>query len=122
MEVKEFANLSNRMARRVAWSRQESGERRGGFTGGIHPQGGNQVSRKYREVINSRGELKIMANSNSSSGGVGVFGLLGVAFVVLKLTGVINWSWWLVTLPFWGGLVIVVVVLAIAFLLHLKWG
>jgi phosphoglycerol transferase MdoB-like AlkP superfamily enzyme len=40
-------------------------------------------------------------------------GLLGVAFVVLKLTGVINWSWWLVTLPFWGGLAIVLVILII---------
>lgn len=28
--------------------------------------------------------------------------LLGIAFVVLKLTNVINWSWWWVTLPFWG--------------------
>lgn len=28
--------------------------------------------------------------------------MLGVAFVVLKLCGVIDWSWWLVTLPFWG--------------------
>lgn len=34
---------------------------------------------------------------------VGVFGLLGVLFVGLKLCDVINWSWWLVTLPFWGG-------------------
>ena len=48
-----------------------------------------------------------MSNSSSSSG-IGVFGLLGVAFVVLKLTGYINWSWWLVTLPFWGGLALVV--------------
>lgn len=29
--------------------------------------------------------------------------LLGVVFVVLKLAGVIAWSWWMVTLPFWGG-------------------
>jgi len=42
-------------------------------------------------------------NSSSSSSGIGVFGLLGVAFVVLKLTGHITWSWWLVTLPSWGG-------------------
>ena len=35
-------------------------------------------------------------------------GLLGTAFVVLKLTGVIDWSWWLVTLPFWAGLALVV--------------
>lgn len=27
--------------------------------------------------------------------------LLGVAFVVLKLCGVIDWSWWWVTAPFW---------------------
>lgn len=32
-----------------------------------------------------------------------LLGLLGIAFVVLKLTAVISWSWWLVTLPFWGG-------------------
>ena len=43
-------------------------------------------------------------SSSSSSGGIGVLGLLGVVFVTLKLTGFINWSWWLVTLPFWGGL------------------
>lgn len=34
---------------------------------------------------------------------IGVAGLLGVAFVVLKLMGYIYWSWWLVTLPFWVG-------------------
>lgn len=33
-----------------------------------------------------------------------IVGLLGVAFVILKLCNVIDWSWWLVTLPFWGGL------------------
>lgn len=53
--------------------------------------------------------------SSSSGGGVGVIGLLGVAFVVLKLCGVINWPWWYVTLPFWGGLVLVVGVAIIIF-------
>jgi len=48
------------------------------------------------------------------SGGIGVVGLLGVVFVTLKLLGVINWSWWWVTLPFWGGLALVVVIFAIA--------
>jgi hypothetical protein len=52
-------------------------------------------------------------SSSSSSSGIGVLGLLGVAFVVLKLTGFINWSWWWVTVPFWGGLVIVLAILAI---------
>lgn len=54
------------------------------------------------------------SSSSSSSGGIGVFGLLGVAFVVLKLLGVINWSWWWVTLPFWGGAVLFLLILAIA--------
>jgi hypothetical protein len=34
--------------------------------------------------------------------GVGIIGLLGIVFVTLKLTEYINWSWWLVTLPFWA--------------------
>jgi membrane-bound ClpP family serine protease len=55
-----------------------------------------------------------MSNSNNSSSGIGVAGLLGVAFVILKLTEVIDWSWWYVTLPFWGGIIIVLGVLAIA--------
>jgi len=47
--------------------------------------------------------------------GVGLTGLLGLIFVVLKLTGVINWSWWWVTLPFWGGAVIGLLFLALLF-------
>ncbi len=38
-----------------------------------------------------------------SNEGIGVLGLLGIVFVALKLIGVIQWSWWLVTAPFWGG-------------------
>ena len=43
-----------------------------------------------------------MSSESKSSGGIGVLGLLGVVFVTLKLCGVINWSWWWVTAPFWG--------------------
>lgn len=50
-------------------------------------------------------------SSNGASGGVSVLGLLGVAFVVLKLVGIIDWSWWWVTAPFWGGLAIGAVIL-----------
>ena len=57
-----------------------------------------------------------MSKESSSSGGIDVFGLLGVAFVVLKLTGYIDWSWWYVTLPFWGGAAFVLGVLLIALL------
>ena len=37
----------------------------------------------------------------SASGGVGVLGLLGAAFVVLKLCGVVSWGWNIVLAPFW---------------------
>lgn len=36
--------------------------------------------------------------------------LLFLVFLTLKLTGVIAWSWWLVTMPLWGGLAIVFIV------------
>jgi hypothetical protein len=52
-------------------------------------------------------------NSSSSSGGIGVLGLLGVAFVTLKLLGKIDWSWWYVTMPFWGGIVFILLLLII---------
>lgn len=57
------------------------------------------------------------SSSSSSSSGIGVFGLLGITFVVLKLCKVIDWSWWYVTMPFWGGLALVLVILLIAFLI-----
>jgi len=42
-------------------------------------------------------------NSTSASSGISIIGLLGVVFIVLKLTGNIDWSWWWVLAPFWGG-------------------
>ena len=45
-------------------------------------------------------------SKSKSNDGTGL-GLLGVAFVILKLAGFIDWSWWFVTLPFWGSLAIV---------------
>ena len=42
-----------------------------------------------------------MASKNSSSSGIGLTGVLFVVFLVLKLTGNIDWSWWWVTSPLW---------------------
>ncbi len=38
---------------------------------------------------------------NKSKGGIGFAGLLTIAFIVLKLCNVINWSWWWVLSPVW---------------------
>lgn len=43
--------------------------------------------------------------------GVGLNGLLFITFLVLKLTQVIDWSWWWVTAPLWIPLALGIVVL-----------
>lgn len=60
-----------------------------------------------------------MSQSSSSSGGVGVTGLLGVAFVVLKLTNVITWPWLWVLAPFWIPLGLLLIFLLIVVMV---WG
>lgn len=45
--------------------------------------------------------------------GLGVCDVLGIVFIVLKLVGVISWSWWWVLAPFWIPLAIVVICLVI---------
>ena len=62
-----------------------------------------------------------MSNSNSSSaGGTGFSGLLAVAFIVLKLTGVIDWSWWWILAPVWIPVAIAAAVVLIYLLCLLK--
>lgn len=60
-----------------------------------------------------------MASSGGSSGGIGFAGLLTVAFVVLKLTGYIDWSWWWVTSPMWISLLLVLAILGVVFVCYL---
>lgn len=45
-----------------------------------------------------------MATNNASRGGVGFFTLLGLLFIGLKLTGFVDWEWWVVLAPIWGQL------------------
>ena len=51
---------------------------------------------------------------SSTVGGVGFVGMLTIAFIVLKLCKVINWSWWWVTAPFWIPIGIVALCVIIA--------
>lgn len=53
-----------------------------------------------------------MSKPESSTSGVGILDVVQIVFIILKLCGVINWSWWVVLLPLWvvvaiGGVVIV---------------
>lgn len=57
-----------------------------------------------------------MTNSNSSVSGSGLSlaSVLGIVFIVLKLVGVINWSWLWVLAPFWIPLVLFASIFLIA--------
>ena len=59
-------------------------------------------------------------NNNTASGGIGLrnwfTGLLTVAFIVLKLTGVIDWSWLWVLSPIWVTALIAIAILLIVVL------
>ena len=49
--------------------------------------------------------------------GVVVCNILGIIFIVLKLIGTIDWSWWWVLAPFWIPIAIVILcVIIFAFL------
>ena len=55
-----------------------------------------------------------MENKNkSASGSIGFTGLLTIAFIVLKLCKVIDWSWWWVLSPLWISVGLAILVLAI---------
>jgi transmembrane Fragile-X-F protein len=51
--------------------------------------------------------------TTGNSNGVGFFSLLFLVFLVLKLTRVIDWSWWWVTAPLWAPMLAVLAVFGI---------
>ena len=54
---------------------------------------------------------------NESNGGIGISMILFLIFLVLKLTNVINWSWWWVTSPLWIGAAFAIIVVAIVLII-----
>jgi len=56
--------------------------------------------------------------SEESTGSLGFTGLLAILFIALKLTSVINWSWWWVLSPLWIplgiGIVVIIIISIIA--------
>jgi len=49
-------------------------------------------------------------NNNTKSGGLSLSTVLFLVFLVLKLTHLIDWSWWWVCSPIWIPLAIVIVI------------
>lgn len=62
-------------------------------------------------------------NTKTTTTGVSLLGVLQIIFIVLKLCGLIDWSWWKVFIPMWidlgiiaGFLLLYLVVLVIAYI------
>lgn len=58
-----------------------------------------------------------MENSNLKGGSFFLEALL-VAFIVLKLCGVIDWSWWVILLPLWAPIVLAIAVIAVIIIIR----
>lgn len=56
-------------------------------------------------------------NKTTVNGGIGFTGLLQVAFIVLKLMGVINWSWIWVLSPTWIDIILIILAIIVFIIL-----
>jgi len=59
-------------------------------------------------------------SASASARGIGFIGLLFITFLVLKLTHVISWSWWWVTAPLWGSVLVILLFLIVVYVIA-KW-
>ena len=66
-------------------------------------------------LVLDKGEKMSKNNSNTTTG-IGFCGLLTIAFIVLKLVGVIKWSWFWVLAPTW-----IPMLIAIGFIILIIW-
>ena len=61
-------------------------------------------------------------NSNKgASGGIGFCGLLEIVFIVLKLIGVIKWSWLWVLSPIWLPTAVIVLIIILIYVWEKHW-
>lgn len=50
---------------------------------------------------------------NDEKHSLGILDVLQIIFIVLKLTNLINWSWWAVLIPLWIDLAMIVLAIII---------
>lgn len=61
--------------------------------------------------------VRVYHENDASKGGIGFAGVLQVAFIVLKLCKVIDWSWWCVLLPTIIPIGLAAMIIAVAFII-----
>lgn len=61
----------------------------------------------------------IYSNNNSGGGRTSTLTILQVVFIVLKLCGLIDWSWWAVLIPFWISLALIALIIIVGVIVTL---
>ena len=56
-------------------------------------------------------------NNNTSYTGLSFLDVLLVVFIALKIAKVINWSWWLVFLPLWIQIGLVIIIMIVIYII-----
>ena len=59
-----------------------------------------------------------MNNEKTTSGGIGFGSTILLIFIILKLVGVIDWSWWWVLSPIWIPIVLLLAVSILLFVVY----
>ena len=59
-----------------------------------------------------------MNNEKTTSGGIGFGSALLLTFIILKLVGVIDWSWWWVLSPIWIPVVLLMTASILLFVVY----
>ena len=62
-----------------------------------------------------------MKKEVNTTNGVGLSGVVFIVFLVLKLCGLIDWSWWWVTAPLWIPLCLFILIFVIVLLFATVW-
>lgn len=64
---------------------------------------------KFKEILNKL--------ENESNGSNGALSILLIAFVILKLCHVIDWSWWWVLSPLWIPFILLIIIIILIYYL-----
>ena len=60
-----------------------------------------------------------MEDKNNISYGINFLELLAIVFIALKLTGYIQWSWWLVLAPLWFPIIPIILLVLVLIIIEL---
>ena len=60
-------------------------------------------------------------DNKSSNNSIGFFGLLQLIFITLKVTNLIDWSWWMVFSPTLFSIAIVILTIIVLVIFDRKW-